>query len=457
MGNHVIKKGLDLPITGQPTQEISENPTVTKVALLGHDYPTMKPRMHVKVGDQVKRGQLLFEDRKAEGVHFTAPGAGEIVAIHRGEKRLFQSLVIALNESGDAKAEDQATFEHYKNHDLSAITGQEARALLSETGLWAALRVRPHGRVPSIDDKCHALFVTATDTNPLAPSVPAIVAGKEVFLKAGLNVLKTLSEGSTYLCVGPQWATDVSDVAGVEVETFSGPHPAGLAGTHIHTLSAVNRGRHAFYVGVQDVIAIGELFSTGILNPARVISFAGPIVKQPRLVQTRLGACIDELTAGGLDDSAEARVISGSVLFGHSVTDEALNYLNRYDQQVSALAEDRERVLLGWLGLGFSQFSTVRAFASKWLPQKDYAFTTNTNGSHRAMVPIGMFERVMPLDILPTFLLRSLLVEDVENAEKLGCLELTEEDLALCSFVSPGKEDYGAALRRVLTDIWQEG
>jgi Na+-transporting NADH:ubiquinone oxidoreductase subunit A len=457
MGNHVIKKGLDLPITGQPTQEISENPTITKVALLGHDYPTMKPRMHVKVGDQVKRGQLLFEDRKAEGVHFTAPGAGEIVAIHRGEKRLFQSLVIALNESGDAKVEDQATFEHYKGTDLADLKGQDVRALLSESGLWAALRVRPHGRIPAVNDKCHALFVTATDTNPLAPSVPAIVAGKEEFLKAGLNVVKTLSEGSTFLCVGPQWSTDVSDVSGVDVETFSGPHPAGLAGTHIHTLAAVSRGRQAFYLGVQDVIAIGELFATGVLNPARVISFAGPIVKQPRLVQMRLGASIEELTADGLEESPEARIISGSVLFGRPATEEAFSFLNRYDQQVSVLAEDRERVLLGWLGLGFSQFSTIRAFASKWLPKKEYAFTTNTNGSHRAMVPIGMFERVMPLDILPTFLLRSLLVEDVENAEKLGCLELTEEDLALCSFVSPGKEDYGVALRRVLTDIWREG
>jgi len=457
MGNHVIKKGLDLPITGQPTQEIADNPTVTKVAILGHDYPTMKPRMSIKVGDQVKRGQRLFEDRKSEGVYFTAPGAGEVVAINRGEKRAFQSLVIALNETGDAQAADQISFEAYQSKNVADMSGEEVRALLSESGLWTALRMRPHGRVPSVNDACHAVFVTATDTNPLAPSIPAIVAGKEDHLKAGLTALKKLTEGPLYLCVGPEWNTDISGIAGVEVETFSGPHPSGLPGTHIHMLAPVSRERHAFHLGVQDAIAIGELVSTGILNSGRIISLAGPIIKKPRLVQARLGASISEITANEIEEGPEARIISGSVLFGQQVASEPFDFLNRYHQQISVLAEDRERVFMGWLGPGLSQFSTMRAFLSKWLPKKDWAFTTNTNGSHRAMVPIGMYERLMPLDIMPTFLLRALLVEDVENAEKLGCLELHEEDLALCSFVSPGKEDYGPALRRVLTDIWQEG
>ena len=348
MGNHVIKRGLDLPITGRPTQEISENPTITKVALLGHDYPTMKPRMHVKVGDTVKRGQLLFEDRKSEGVHFTAPGAGEIVAIHRGDKRAFQSLVIALNESGEAQAADQVSFEAYQSKNVADMSGDEVRALLSESGLWTALRMRPHGRVPSVSDQCHAVFVTATDTNPLAPSIPALVAGKEEHLKAGLTALKKLTEGSLYLCVGPEWAIDVSGVPGVEVETFSGPHPAGLPGTHIHTLAPVSRERHAFHLGVQDAIAIGELVSTGILNPARVISLAGPIVKTPRLVQARLGASISEITSNEVQEGPEARVVSGSILFGHQVTGDAFDFLNRYDQQISVLAEDRERVFMGW-------------------------------------------------------------------------------------------------------------
>ena len=200
------------------------------------------------------------------------------------------------------------------------------------------------------------------------------------------------------------------------------------------------------------------VLATGRLSVERIIALGGPSVKNPRLVKTRIGASVAELTAGELSDG-EIRVISGSVLNGHNASAEPLCYLGRYDHSVSCLAEDREREFLGWLKAGKNRFSTIRAFASRWtkLGNKKFAFTTTTNGSHRAMVPIGMFERVMPLDILPTFLLRALLVDDVEQAVHLGALELDEEDLALCTFVSPGKEDYGKALRRNLLDIWKNG
>ena len=228
----------------------------------------------------------------------------------------------------------------------------------------------------------------------------------------------------------------------------------------MHVLAPVNRNNPAWHVGYQDVLAIGELFLTGQLNPTRVVSLGGPVVTNPRLLRTRLGANISELTAGEASGKGnDVRLISGSVLFGHNATDETLTYLNRYDNQVSCLAEDREREFLGWLTPGFQRFSTVRAIMGAWVHTSwtKLNFTTTTHGSDRAMVPIGMFERVMPLDIMPTFLLRSLMVGDLERAEQLGCLELHEEDLALCTFVSPGKADFGQALRDVLTSIWTEG
>jgi Na+-transporting NADH:ubiquinone oxidoreductase subunit A len=461
MAEHVFKKGLALPISGKPSAEISDGGAVTHVALVGHDYPTMKPRMHVVEGDLVKRGQLLFEDRKGEGVRFTAPAAGEIVAIHRGDKRLFLSVVIALNaaeQSGELTATDHMTFASYTGDDPDSLTGDQVRSLIAESGLWTALRQRPFERVPSVADSCAAIFVTATDTNPLAGSVPQMVAGQEEALRDGLRAVSTLTEGPTYLCVGPDWSIDTGSISGVQTEVFKGKHPAGLVGTHIHTLCPVSRKRTAWHLGVQDVIAIGHLVRTGKLYTDRVVAFTGPAVTEPRLLRTRIGASVSEFTGGGLKpEVTEPRVISGSVLYGHTAQGETTGYLNRYDAQISALGEDRERKFLGWLAPGAGIYSTIGAFVSRWLPSKDFDFTTTTNGSHRAMVPIGMFERVMPLDIMPTFLLRSLLVGDVERSEELGCLELHEEDLALCSFVSPGKEDYGVALRNVLTDIWQEG
>ncbi len=461
MAEHVIKQGLSLPINGKPSDQISEGEAVTRVAIVGHDYPTMKPRMHVEVGDSVKRGQLLFEDRKSEGVLFTAPGAGQVVAIHRGEKRKFLSLVIELNEAeqtGSTSADDHATFASYTGAAASALTGEQVRALLSESGLWTALRQRPFDRVPSSNESCAAIFVTAVDTNPLAGSVEAIVEGQEEALQEGLHALSHLTEGPLFLCVGPKWKLSAGSAPRVQTEVFSGKHPAGLVGTHIHMLCPVGRKRTVWHIGVQDVIAVGHLVKTGQLDVSRTVAFSGPAVAEPRLLRTRLGASTTELTAGGLKESvAEARLLSGSVIFGYTAQDEALGYLNRYDAQVTALSENRERKFLGWLAPGGGIYSTINAFVSSLTPGKTFDMTTTTNGSHRAMVPIGMFERVMPLDIMPTFLLRSLLVGDVERSEELGCLELHEEDLALCSFVSPGKEDYGKALRKVLSDIWQEG
>ncbi|MCB9639696.1 MAG: Na(+)-translocating NADH-quinone reductase subunit A [Myxococcales bacterium] len=464
MAHHQIKKGLDLPIKGRPKQEIGDGKAVEHVALLNHDYPFMKPRMCVNEGDVVQRGQILFEDRKGKGINFTAPAAGKISNIHRGERRAFLSIVIELDDSEkDSKKQPKhVEFSSYKGKKLEDYNGEQARALLSESGMLTAFRTRPYDRVPSMDETCHAIFVTAIDTNPLAPSVEVALKGKEDDFKLGLKVLPKLTEGKIFLCTGKDWKVDTKGIDKVQTETFEGPHPAGLVGTHIHFLYPVSRQKTVWHINYQDVVALGHLFRTGKLSVERVISIAGPGAKEPKLVKTRVGASIAELTKGKLaeGEGLEVRTISGSVIFGYNTKDETTGYLSRYHNQVSCILEDRERVFMGWLRPGSDKFSLVRAYLSKWIPgmePKEYDFTTTTNGSHRAMVPIGMFERVMPLDILPTFLLRSLLMGDLERAEQLGCLELHEEDLALCSFVSPGKEEYGKALRKVLTEMWQEG
>lgn len=459
MGEHTINKGLDLPIAGRPVDEIHAAQTVTHVGLLGHDYPEMKPRMHVEVGDTVRRGQTLFSDRKTEGVHFSAPAAGEVVAIHRGERRAFQSLVIRMTDSERDQTPSDEDFMPIEApiDRAERLDGEGLRRLLSETGQWTAIRTRPFDRVPSPSETCVAVFVTAIDTNPLSASPSLALSGQEDAFLEGIRAVEKLTEGPVHVCVGPDWRLPLNGVAKAQTQVFRGPHPAGLVGTHIHTLCPVHRERIVWHLGYQDVVSIGQLLLTGRPHVERVVSLGGPVVHAPCLIRTRLGASTLELTAGELDDSGETRLVSGSVLFGHSANDPVFGYLNRFHNQITGLAEGRERELFGWLSPGGHRFSTIRAFLSRWLPRKDFPMTTSTHGSHRAMVPIGMYERIMPLDILPTFLLRSLVVGDVERAEQLGCLELHEEDLALCTFVSPGKEDYGVALRNVLTTIRKEG
>ena len=239
-------------------------------------------------------------------------------------------------------------------------------------------------------------------------------------------------------------------------EEFDGPHPSGTVGFHIHTLDPVDRNKTVWYVGYQDVIAIGVLFSTGNLDLERVVSLAGPVVTRPRQIRTRVGASLDEMVDGELE-GGDNRVISGSVFAGRAASGEALGYLGRYHHQVSVIGEGRERRFLGWLAPGVDMFSVKPAFVSRLIPNKRFSFTTSTNGSPRAIVPIGSYEKVMPMDLLPTFLLRALVMHDVERAEQLGCLELEEEDVALLSFVDPGKADYGVHLREVLTTIEKEG
>ncbi len=463
MAVHTAKKGLDLPITGGPEQSVSKGPKVRSVAVVAADFHGMKPRMAVKVGADVKRGQKLFEDRKQPGVFFTAPGAGRVTAVHRGEYRALQSVVIELSDAerdGDFPKGEQVEFEHYAGKAPAKMSRDEVVALLVESGLWTYLRTRPFSRTPSPEaDAPPGIFITASDSAPLAGDVDRCVKGHEDDLQAGVEVIAKLvaDKGKVFFCrkAGSKVAPK-SAPKNVETHDFAGPHPSGTVGFHIHTLMPVNRARSVWHLNVQQVITIGHLVRTGQLAERRVVALAGPQVSKPRLLRTRRGACLAELLEGELE-SGENRVVDGSVLSGRKAVGEPHQYLGAHRNQISVLREGREREFLGWLTLGLDRFSTSGIYLSQLTPAKKFDFTTTTNGSKRAMVPIGMYERVFPFDILPTFLLRSLLVNDLTRAEELGALELDEEDLALCTFVCPGKHDYGAVLRHNLETIWKEG
>lgn len=444
-----IRRGLDLPITGSPNQSIEDGPQVRQVALIGFDYHGMKPTMAVQVGDKVKLGQELFSDKKTPGVIYTAPASGTVSAINRGDQRVFHSLVI------DVEGNDAVEFAKYSASELAGLSRESVQQNLVQSGLWTALRTRPYSKAPALDSIPSSIFVQAMDTNPLAADPAVIIAAKKDAFANGLTVIARLTQGKVFVCQAPGVELPKGQGANIAVETFTGVHPAGNSGTHIHFLDPVNARKSVWTVGYQDVIAIGELFVTGQLNTERVVALAGPQVERPRLLRTRLGADLGALVEGQLK-SGESRVISGSV-FGGRRSHGNLTFLGRFHNQVSVLLEGREREMLHYLRAGTNKFSVMGIYLSKLFGGKKFAFTTSTNGSERAMVPVGSYEKVMPLDILPTQLLRSLIVGDTETAQKLGCLELDEEDLALCTFVCPGKYEYGPILRNNLTRIENEG
>lgn len=422
---------------------------MSSVALMGPDTVDLKPGMLVAVGDRVKLGQPLFSDKQNPGVQFTSPGAGTVEAINRGERRVLQSVVINLD--GDEEEE----FTAYAANDLQNIGRQDVRDNLLASGLWTAFRTRPFSKIPRPDDVPAAIFVTAIDTNPLAADPEVVIQRESEAFLQGLCVIAALTDGTIHVCTATDSSITCPDSGDIQHSQFAGPHPAGLVGTHIHLLDPVNEDQVAWHIGYQDVIAVGKLFTSGRLPVDRIVALSGPSVSKPRLISTRLGANTTELVEGELSDS-DVRVVSGSVLNGHRAAGWAV-WLGRYDNQITVLKEGSPREFLSFMRPGIGKFSFTRGFVGNLFGSGGYSMTTSQNGSPRAMVSIGSFEQVMPLDILPTPLLKALLVRDTDSARDLGCLELDEEDLALCSFVCNGKYDYGRHLRKSLHEIEVNG
>lgn len=444
----ILKKGLDIPIANPPEQKIYPAKSVSSVALLGKDYPWRKGTLLVEVGDHVTLGQPIIRDKTYPTITGVSPGCGVIESIHRGPQRSLETIIIRLD------GEEKFSYQQFDESEIEKLSPEKTTEILTACGLWAAIRTRPYNILAQPNTKPHAMFVTAIDTNPLAADPVVIINSAAADFELGMKVLSKLVSCKIYLCQAYKVSLPVSPSKNVEIISFSGPHPAGLVGTHIHFIAPVSAQRQVWHIGYQDVIAIGRFFQAGKRDTRRIISLAGPAVKNPRLLETRIGANTNELVQDEIE-CGDCRVISGSVLSGfRSAGHQA--YLGRYHNQVTVLPESSQRDFLQWMTPGRNRYSAMRLFISAIFPQKRYSMNTLQHGSARALIPLGMYERVMPLDILATPLLRSIVIKDIETAQKLGCLELDEEDLALCTFVDPGKFDFGPLLRENLYQIFRE-
>ena len=400
---------------GRPQQALREAGRVRTVAISGHDFPDIRPDLRVAPGDRVRAGQTVFVDRKRPQIAFAAPGAGIVAAIDRGRRRSLDSLVIRL-EGDEAESFDVP----------AAPSGEDVRRLLLASGLWPSFRTRPFGRIPDPDTSPGAIFVTAIDTNPLAADPRVAIGLNARDFRRGLDVLPLLADGPVFVCRAPGPALCDGTRGRIAEVTVTGPHPAGLPGTHIHHLAPVAAGGTVWHIGYQDVIAIGRLLATGRVPADRIVALAGAGVNDPALVRLHVGASLDEALDGRLVDGP-MRVISGPALSGREA-----GFLGRYHDQVTVIPRD--------------EVPKARGLASRL-----GALFAGTPDA--AIIPREAFERVMPLDILPVPLMRALSVGDVETARELGCLELVEEDLALLSHVCTTGTDYGALLRDALDRI----
>ena len=433
------KKGLNLPISGNPSTEVDSSTAINSIAVLGSNYVGLKPTMMVDEGDAVLSGQKLFENKRNLGTFVTAPSSGIVKSINRGDKRKFLSVIIETDNTLDAIKFD---IDHYSN----------SIDFLIDTGALSYFRSRPYNRMPELNTLPSAIFINACDTNPLSIDPHELIKLDQDLFNKGLHFIKSINSNIKTFCSYQNSNFDKS-IKDVRYSQFSGPHPAGLVGTHIHFLHPVGQNRSVWTISWQEVISLGHLLENKTLRSEKFISIGGPNANDPKILKIKYGSNLLELTAGKILENS--RIISGSVLNGHT-GEGVMNYLGAFDNQVSVLPDESNDILFNWVMPGLKLHSKLPVFLSSWIKPKEFKFNVSMNGGNRAIVPVASYQEIMPLNILTTQLLKSLVTFDIELGEKLGVLELAPEDLALASYVCPSKYDYQSILDSNLEKMYEE-
>jgi Na+-transporting NADH:ubiquinone oxidoreductase subunit A len=439
---------LNIKLLGEADRVISYLALPETFAIKPPFFTGVTPLLLVKEGDEVLAGSPLFSDKKNEVIKFSSPVSGEVVEIVRGEKRKILEIKIL--------ADKEISYVNFRKANPDTFNREEILELLLSSGAWPFIRQRPFGVIANPGQSPKSIFISAFDSNPLAPDFNFIMQGNDSFFQTGLNALQKLTTGKLHLNI--QEGANTADVflkaKGVEINTISGPHPAGNVGVQIHHLDPVNKGESVWYINPQDVVTIGKLFEQGKFDPVKIIALTGSQVQHPKYYKTRIGCSVKSIIADGGLKPGESRIISGNVLSGNQITGDG--YLDYYDSQITVIPEGNEPEFMGWLTPGFDKFSQSHTFFSWLTPNKKHELNTNLHGEERPFVVTGEYEKVFPMDIYPVHLLKSILVEDLELMESLGIYEVVEEDFALCEFVCTSKIESQAIIRRGLDIIRKE-
>ena len=440
-----LKKGFDINLAGKAENKISDAKNPETFAIKPTDFPNItRPKLLVEEGDKVKAGTPILYDKMSDTVMHCSPVSGEIVEIKRGEKRKLLEIKIL--------ADAEISYEEHKSYsisDLNNLDKEEAKTQMLKGGVWPHIIQRPYGIIANPEDKPKAIFISAFDTNPLAPDYNVSLKGDDEAFKAGLAVLKRLTEGKVHLNISADQETPdmFAKAEGVEINKFSGKHPAGNVGVQIHHLDPMNKGEVAWTVKPYGVAQIGKLFLTGKYDASKIIALTGSEVKNPQYYKTIAGCSIKNMIQDNIA-SDHVRYISGNVLTGERIDEDG--YVGFYDAQVTVVPEGDFEELLGWIKpttekLSFHRAIGLLSFMNK---NKEYVLNTNTNGEERAFVMTGEFEKVLPMDVLPTYLFKAIMAEDFDEMEALGIFEVIEEDIALCEFIDVSKHDLQSLLRK---------
>ena len=445
-----IRKGHNIRISGSPENEYFSRPKSKTVSIQPNNFRYVKPKLLVKVGDKVDIGSPIFFDKVQPDIKWASPGGGEIKEIILGDRRSVENIIIELHEEEKSVLHTPVKYQEISSLGKAKVTDQ-----IMEANLWPMIRQRPFNKIADPNDIPMAIFVSGFNSAPLTVNLDFALRYKQSVFQAGLNVLNQLSNGKVHLTFEVDTNCETLTAArNVNLHTVNGPHPSGNVGIQIHHINPWKPNEVIWVVNAQHVLTIGDLFLKGIYDPSIVATVAGPGVKNPAHIQTRTGASIETFLLDNLN-SDDNRIISGDVLTGQETN---LNgFLGYYDTTISVVPNSNEREFLGLLKPGNEQsrYSVTNAFISQ--NKSNFNFTTQQSGSLRPMVPINAWENMLPMDIYPNALYRSILAEDFEEMEGLGLLECDEEDFALCSFVCPSKIDVGSVIRHGLNLMKDDG
>lgn len=454
MNTHNLKKGMDIPLVGAPGPAVAEAPPCERIAVYPNEFDGLKPRPQVKPGDTVKRGSVLFYSKKNEALKFRSPAAGTVEEVALGHRRALERITIRLGE------DSTEPLPRFSAAQVPGLSRDQVLGVLLDTGYLALLKQRPFSRIPDPAARPKSIFINAMNTAPFQPDAAVLVRGHEAAFQAGLDAMTRLTAGKVHLCL-PGGRADLppalTAAKNAQIHYFRGPHPAGNSSVHIHHVDPIRPHDVVWTVKAVDLVQIGRLLLDGAMPPDRVVMLAGPGVLEGarQYYRARLGSPLESLLKGRLADG-EQRIVAGDLLAGKRVTpDSALRF---QDSGICVLSEGRERHFMGWIAPGWNVFSWSPSFLSTWLRRgAKWPLDTNRRGSPRAMVLTGLYDRYVPMRIMTDYLVRAVLAHDVDEAVKLGLLEVDPEDFALCAFACPSKMDLVGIIHRGLAEAEKEG
>ena len=445
-----LRKGLDIKLVGVANKVKTEATLPKTVSVKPTDFHGMTPKMLVKEGAEVKKGDIIFFDKYNEPIKYASPVNGKVEAIVRGAKRRIMEVVISVNDNQDAVGSPI---------DVSGMSGEDVKTKMLESGLWPFIKQRPIDVVANPANEPKAIFISAFDSSPLAPDFDYVLHGRNEEFQKGLEAIGKLTSGTVHLTLNGKAPADATftGAKGVQVNRITGKHPAGNVGTQIHHIDPINKGEFVWTINAQDVATIGRYFMTGVYDVRKTIAITGSEIKDPQYVDVIAGSNVKDILEGQIT-SDNVRVISGNVLTGDKIEQDG--HLGFYSNQITVIPEGNQLKFVltkGWLGPGFDKYSNNRLMMSAWFGRnKKMTQDTNTNGEERAFVVTGELEKVFPFDIFPMQLAKAAITDDIDGMENLGIYEVAPEDFALCEYVCTSKINIQDHIRQGLDLIQEE-